>query len=478
MSKKGIIITIICALLALGLYVGLGFTVTEKTIELNGESTVNVEVFSEYIEQGAVACVKHPLFFGYTKEIPVTITGEVNTGTLGNFSVEYTADKELKAVRTVNTVDTVPPVLNFEEEFFVVESSKKPSSAEEVSVKFTATDNFDGDVSPTVKTELKGNVCTYTVTDSSGNTASRDIEIILLDNEGATLKLKGNSTVFMKINTEYKEFGFEVSDNMDEDIASKVTITNNVDMTRNGTYPVVYSVTDEAGNTTSVVRRVVVYGGGSKEEYETVIPNGKIIYLTFDDGPGQYTEQLLDILDKYNVKATFFVTNQFKKYVPLIQEIDKRGHTVAVHTLTHKWSIYDSVDSYLEDFNAMNAIIEQYTGEPTRIFRFPGGTNNGVSKSHCKGIMTTLSKMMVENGYTYFDWNVSTNDTYLTDPSEIINSLIGQVKNKNRSVVLGHDIKKGTVEAMEGFIEYALKNGYTFEAITEDTEPVRFNPAN
>lgn len=477
MKKKAKII-IISAILAVALYVGLDFAITQKTIELVGDSTQTVEVFSEYTEQGAVARIKHPLFFGYSKELPVTVSGEVNVNTLGETTVEYSAEKDLHITRTVRVVDTVAPVFSFQEEFITVNSTNKPQSAEDVNISFTAMDNFDGDVSTRVKKVLDGNICTYTVTDSSGNETRRDIEIIILDNEGASLKLKGNSTVFMKINTAYKELGFEVVDNMDEDIASKVVITNNVDMSRNGTYPVIYSVTDSAGNKTSVVRRVVVYGGGSDDDYESVVPNGKVIYLTFDDGPGQYTEQLLDILDKYNVKATFFVTNQFKKYVPLIEEIHKRGHTVAVHTLTHKWDVYDSVDSYLADFNAMNAIIEKYTGAPTRIFRFPGGTNNGVSKSHCKGIMTTLSKQMVENGYTYFDWNVSTNDTHLTDPSDIINSLIGQIKNRNRSMVLGHDIKKGTVEAMEGFIEYALKNGYTFEAIKEDTEPIRFRPTN
>lgn len=475
--KKKILIAVISIALAIGLYIGLGFAITEKTIELVGDANVSVEVFSEYREQGAVATVKHPLFFGFKKTLPVDVSGEVNTKTLGNFTVKYTANK-LTAERTVSVIDTIAPVLTFEEEFITVESSKKPQSAEEINLNFTAMDNFDGDVSITLQKELLDGFCRYTVKDSSGNTTTCDIRIIVLDNEGAVLKLKGNSTVFVKINTAYQELGFEVSDNRDEDIESKVVIDNKVDMSRNGTYPVVYSVTDEAGNTTSVVRRVVVYGGNDKDDFETVIPNGKVIYLTFDDGPGQYTTELLDILDKYNVKATFFVTNQFKKYVPVIEEIDKRGHTVAVHTLTHKWSIYDSVESYLEDFNAMNAIIEQYTGKPTRIFRFPGGTNNGVSKSHCKGIMTTLSKMMVENGYTYFDWNVSTNDTYLNTPSDIISSLIGQIKTKNRSVVLGHDIKRATVDAMEGFIEYALKNGYTFEAITENTEPIRFRPTN
>ena len=85
---------------------------------------------------------------------------------------------------------------------------------------------------------------------------------------------------------------------------------------------------------------------------------------------------------------------------------------------------------------------------------------------------------MGRRGFTYFDWNVSSNDTSLTDPSDIINTLVNQISNKTRSVILAHDIKSATVKAMPGFIEYCLKNGYTFKAITEDTEPVRFKPKN
>ncbi len=200
--------------------------------------------------------------------------------------------------------------------------------------------------------------------------------------------------------------------------------------------------------------------------------------MTFDDGPSIYTERLLNILRSYKVKASFFVTNQNPKYQNLISRMDKDGHTVAVHTYSHRWDIYSSVDSFMADFNAMNKIIEKQTGNPSRIFRFPGGTNNTVSKSYSDGIMTKLSKYMVDSGYTYFDWNVGSNDTSLTNSSDIIANLINQVKNKKTSVILAHDIKKATVDAMPGFIEYCLKKGYTFRVITDNTTPIRFEPKN
>ena len=114
--KKKILIAVISIALAIGLYIGLGFAVTKKSIELVGNRDVSVEVFSEYNEQGAVATVKHPLFFGFKKTIPVDISGEVNTKTLGSFTVKYTADN-LTAERTVKVIDTKAPILTFDEEF-------------------------------------------------------------------------------------------------------------------------------------------------------------------------------------------------------------------------------------------------------------------------------------------------------------------------------------------------------------------------
>lgn len=204
----------------------------------------------------------------------------------------------------------------------------------------------------------------------------------------------------------------------------------------------------------------------------------KSIYLTFDDGPGPYTEKLLAYLKEYNVKATFFVTNQMPRYKGLIKKIAEDGHTLGVHTLTHQWSIYSSKESYLKDFNAMHKIIEDETGIDTKIFRFPGGTNNTVSRSYSRGIMSVLSKTMTEKGYRYYDWNVDCCDTLGYSSSKIASTTINQLKNRKTSIVLMHDIKNTTVEAIKSIIEFGLKNGYEFMVIDESTPPVRFSPVN
>lgn len=479
--KRGLIISGIALAVALLIYAAAVLFTAELVISLEGQPTDTVEVFEAYTDAGAKANIRLPLLFGHTAETETSCEGRVDTDITGEYTLSYTAEylnRSATVERIVKVVDTAVPIIETEENFFEVNVDAPISSADEVTVVCYARDNYDGDISASVQKQLDGNICRYTVKDSSGNESSTEIKIIYIDTEGPKISLKGNSTVYMPINTAYKEFGYAVTDNHDKDITSSVTVASTVNMSKNGTYAVTYTATDDAGNSSSIVRRVIVYGGGYDAKYDTVNPSGKVVYMTFDDGPGPYTEQLLDILDSYNVKATFFVTNQFAKYEHLISRINNDGHTVALHTLTHKWDIYKSVEAYLNDFNAMNDIIEKHTGSPTRIFRFPGGTNNKVSTSYCKGIMTALSKHMTDMGYVYFDWNVDSEDTSLTEPSDIINSLVKQVSNKDMSYVLMHDIKKATVEAVPGFIEYCLKNGYTFKVIDDSTTPFQRRPNN
>ena len=208
------------------------------------------------------------------------------------------------------------------------------------------------------------------------------------------------------------------------------------------------------------------------------IQNSKIVYLTFDDGPGQYTERLLGYLRKYDVKATFFVTNQFPKYIYNLKTMAEDGHAIGVHTLTHSWSIYSGEYAYMKDFNAMHDIIKRETGIDTKIFRFPGGTNNTVSRSYCRGIMSAMSRKMINNGYYYFDWNVDCCDTLGYSASQIVNTTIGQIRGKSESIVLMHDIKKATVDAIPAIIEYCLNNGYVFDVLDENSPAIRFSPAN
>lgn len=197
----------------------------------------------------------------------------------------------------------------------------------------------------------------------------------------------------------------------------------------------------------------------------------KEIYLTFDDGPGQYTEKLLGILDKYDVKATFFVTNQYSDYIDLIKKEAEAGHSVVVHTYSHDYGkIYKSEKAYFADFDKMADLIEAQTGERPTIFRFPGGSSNTISAKYSKGIMTKLTKAAEERGLVYSDWNVSSGDAGETTKTEkVYKNVIKEIKQNGRipSVVLQHDIKGFSVDAVEDIIKWGLDNGYTFKAMTE-----------
>lgn len=206
----------------------------------------------------------------------------------------------------------------------------------------------------------------------------------------------------------------------------------------------------------------------------------KVIYLTFDDGPSQYTGQILDVLKKYDVKATFFVTNCSPDYNDNITRESKEGHTVGAHTATHIYGkIYTSVGDYEADFNKINDVIEQRTGKRAELFRFPGGSSNTVSKRYCKGIMTTLAKYMTDKGYTYFDWNVSSGDASESMTEDrAYDNIIDGVQKRDYSVVLMHDTKPFNPKVAERVIKWGIENNYKFMPITKKTPLVKHRIAN
>ena len=250
---------------------------------------------------------------------------------------------------------------------------------------------------------------------------------------------------------------YDAYDNCDGDISGNVRVIGNVDTTMAGTYNLTYEVEDSSGNTASAERTVVVYGVSEP------VTGPKVVFLTFDDGPSSNTERLLDILAAHNVKATFFVTNNGGSYEDLIEREFKDGHTVAVHTLTHDFnSVYASDDAYWADFDAMNDIIESYTGIRARIFRFPGGSSNTIS-SFNPGIMTRLAAEAAEKGYDYFDWNVDCGDGGgLNDPDAVYNNIITGIQGQDVAVVLCHDTHGTTVDAIDAVLTWGEQNGYTF----------------
>ena len=188
---------------------------------------------------------------------------------------------------------------------------------------------------------------------------------------------------------------------------------------------------------------------------------------------------MLDILDKYNVKATFFVTGQKLGYKDMIGETYRRGHTIALHTYSHEYSIYRSEETYFADLKKIEDICVAQTGVKPNIVRFPGGTSNTISRNYCKKIMTTLSKSLGYRGYFYCDWNVSSGDAGgAKTKDEVANNVINGIKRNNVSIVLQHDIVSFSVDAVEKIIVWGLANGYTFLPMNESTPMYHHKPNN
>lgn len=192
----------------------------------------------------------------------------------------------------------------------------------------------------------------------------------------------------------------------------------------------------------------------------------KVIYLTFDDGPGPYTAKLLDILKKYDVKATFFVTGAGDD--ALIAREYNEGHTVGLHTYTHDYAyVYSSLDNFFTDLYEIQTRVKNITGQTSTLTRFPGGSSNLISARYDGGIgiMSRLSEELPARGFTYFDWNISSGDAGgATTSSEVYQNVINALS-PNYSVVLQHDIKDFSVDAVEDIIKYGKANGYTFKKL-------------
>ncbi len=203
---------------------------------------------------------------------------------------------------------------------------------------------------------------------------------------------------------------------------------------------------------------------------------GKTVCLTFDDGPSENTEAILDILDKYKVKATFFVIgNTDELAAKRYKEIVDRGHSIGLHSYSHDYEyIYASVDNFIEEVNKIHDLVYEATGVDTRLFRFPGGSANyTVDKIDIHDCIDYLN----ENGYTYFDWNVSSGDA--TGKEQTVEMLMKNIENDlykfDTAVILMHDsvYKKTTVEMLPQLIEKLIGEGFEIKPIDESITKIQ-----
>ena len=480
---------------------------TAPVLSLKGKKQITVSSLEEFKEPGFKAWDSHE--GNLTKQVVITETPlEKGFGKLIRYTISDASGNQSTQVRRVQVLDKEQPLLQLQGKTSYILPPGKPFEEP----GYTVWDSLEGDLTQQVKVEIlpgatsHENTYLYTVKDSFGNTASAQRLVIHKDMIPPVISLQGSASLTLEFGQAYQEAGALATDNLEGDISSRIQTEGYVNVNQAGSYTIQYSVTDSYGNSASASRQITVKAkprppapapqqtqastktqtktqtsaAGSSAPAQPKVSGKRIVYLTFDDGPYQYTEQLLNILAKYNVKATFFVTAAFSQYSHLIGREAREGHTVAMHTATHTAAImYKDDESFFKDMAAIEKLIVKQTGQQPWLLRFPFGSSNILTRNLNVGIMTRLTKEVVARGYRYTDWNVESGDGAGTLNSEqVFQNVVNGIAKTPISVVLMHDVQPATIQAIESIIQWCLNNGCTLLPITPDTADIHHEVYN
>lgn len=198
----------------------------------------------------------------------------------------------------------------------------------------------------------------------------------------------------------------------------------------------------------------------------------KTMYLTFDDGPSEEnTRKVLDILRERNIKATFFLVGEnVRNHPEVARQIVAEGHTIGIHCDNHDYNaLYESVDSYVADFEKARQTVYEVTGVETNLFRFPGGSVNAYNKKTSKAII----REMTDRGYIYYDWNASLEDAVKNpDPKQLIENGVSTTLGRKKVILLAHDVVGSTGLCLEELLDSLPE--YEMKPLSEDVEPICF----
>lgn len=213
--------------------------------------------------------------------------------------------------------------------------------------------------------------------------------------------------------------------------------------------------------------------------YASVQEEDPIIYLTFDDGPSANTTAILDVLEKFGITATFFVTGQYEgNTADLLRLIAEGGHSIGLHSFAHRYDeIYSHSEAFFADLEKVDELVFSSTGLRATLYRFPGGSLN----SHCpEWLRAELRRQLDDRGYTYFDWNVVSGDqgSVVYSAEELFANVLEGARRveKGPLVVLFHDTNhcSTTPQAVQLVVQHFWEEGWRFASITPETSPIRF----
>lgn len=400
------------------------------------------------------------------KEKLVIDDSKVQYNKLGEYDVIFKiGDKE--EILTIEIVDTIKPKvklktldIRYNYPLKAEELIDKIEDSTKTEVSFLENYSFDKVGKQEVSLSIKDEAGNITEAKTTVNVLEKDEEKPIIHTKEIEIAVNSKKTLADYI---------EVSDNQDKDVKIKVD-EKNLNRQKVGDYKVKVTACDASSNQSEAEITVHVKKSVSQ----------KVVYLTFDDGPSRYTSSVLNILKKYNIKATFFVTGINKKYYSRMKDIVNGGHTIALHTYSHDYGkVYQSVDAYFNDLEKISNLVEKQTGKKTKYIRFPGGSSNTVSRKYSPKIMSKLVGMVEKKGYRYFDWNCENGDGYSRmATSEMIRRATSS--KQKQVMILMHDAngKQATVDTLSTIIEYYKNKGYEFKGIDEDTPDFHQNVNN
>ena len=434
------------------------FIFRPKIVFLNKQPTV--EINSTYDPITNIKLVR-----GGTVDDVTCNLEEVDYTKLGSYPIVYSYNNKTYPLN-LTVVDTTPPTFDVKDlEIDAGMDVEANQFVENISDATTTISSFKEKYNFSKEGEL---TVTIIVEDESKNKTEKKAKIKILpkDQTPPTVEEFQDITILKDGNLDPNS-GISFSDNQDPNPTIECNL-DQLDLSKVGDYQINYTIKDRSGNEKKFNRTVHVkprVNIGSGEQ-----SSKKVVYLTFDDGPSENTGKILEILDHYDAKATFFVTGNGQSHNHFIKEAHDKGHTIGLHTYTHRYNeLYASTEAYFNDLTKIGDMVKGIIGESPKYIRFPGGSSNTVSKKYSPGIMTTLSKEVIDRGYQYYDWNVTSADangnTVPTD--QIVQSAI---KGKsNNLIILFHDSKPKTttVEALPQIIEHYKNAGYVFEGIND-----------
>lgn len=236
----------------------------------------------------------------------------------------------------------------------------------------------------------------------------------------------------------------------------------------------------------SVKNESVVENEKANEEIIVDVPINKdlpVVYITIDDGPSEYTDMFLSLFDKYNAKVTYFCTNNSKDIRERIKKIYDKGHTLGVHSYLHDAKkIYQSVEAYYKDLYAEEEVLKESAGIYTKYLRLPYGSSNTLSNFN-PGIISKITDTLKNDGFVYFDWNVSAEEKCLDENGKLVprkaflfaKKQIEDIVNYKKTstiMILVHDTHIESYEYMKLLVKYLHDNGFEMRGINEETIPV------